>query len=383
VHIREYKTKSGKTRYEVSEPHPHNPYKRVWATGKSPRDAKKNLLRKLQDIEQNNYAEKNAITLSQYLNTWLDIYGTHNLAASTLDSYRFNIERHISPYFQNKQLQKLQPIDIQRYITEKLKNGRLDGKGGLSGKTVLYHYRILNEALGYAVKPLKLITSNPCADITPPKTKKYKAKAHELEDVLKLFETVKDTVLEVPVYLAAMLGLRRSEVLGLKWSNVDLGKEELSIEEVVVRVINTHTKEPKSEASARTLSIPETLIDALKRQKQRQAQYEEFLGSAYYKNNYVVKREDGKPFSPDGFSHKYRQVIKANHLPNIKFHELRHTFASLLVDNGVPISDISETLGHSSKSITLDIYSHVFKKSLKRVAKKVDDIYSNKPADIG
>jgi integrase len=137
------------------------------------------------------------------------------------------------------------------------------------------------------------------------------------------------------------------------------------------------------EASARTLSIPETLIDALKRQKQRQAQYEEFLGSAYYKNDYVVKREDGKPFSPDGFSHKYRQVIKVNHLPNIKFHELRHTFASLLVDNGVPISDISEALGHSSKSITLDVYSHVFKKSLKRVAKKVDAIYSNKPADIG
>lgn len=383
MHIREYETKSGNKRYEVSEPHPHDSRRRVWSTGKSEREAKKKLLKKLQDIEQNTYVNKNTITISQYLDTWLENYGTQHLSQTTLDSYRFNIERHISPYFGDKRLQLLQPIDIEYYITDKLKKGRLDGNGGLSAKTVLYHIRILNEALGHALKPLKLIPYNPCADIKPPKPTKHKPNVCEVSDALKLFAAVKDMPMEIPIYLGAMLGLRRSEVLGLKWTNIDLDKAELKIDEVVVRVINTYTKTPKSEASIRKLPMAQILVDVLKRHKRRQAEQKLKLGPAYNDNDYVVKREDGIPITPSAFSHRYRRIIRNTNLPKIKFHELRHTFASMLIENGVPISDISEALGHSSKSVTLDTYAHIFKDSLKKVAQKMDDIYSNNPANLG
>lgn len=375
MHTRKYKTKSGAERVEVSVPHPTEPGKRVWATGKGIREAKANLEVKLEDIKKGVALGKTRWKTGEYLRDWIKTYKRHDIATSTYESYEFNINKHIAPYFEDVPLQKLSSRDIQKFITDKLENGRLDGKGGLNPKTVRYFIRILDMALGQAEGDI--IPKNPCRKIVLPETEKYKPRVYNESQVMELFSKVTGTGLELPVYLGASLGLRRSEVLGLQWDMVNLKQKTLTVSRAVVRVTSTQTKKPKSKSSERVLPLPQNVFLTLKAEKKKQAGDKLSLGPAYQDNNLVICEEDGSPINPTTLSTRFKAFIKRSNLPPITFHGLRHSVATLLLKNKVDPKTIAGILGHSDTQMLFNTYSHVLKDMLEGAVATIDQMYNS------
>lgn len=351
--------------------------KRKWASGKTKREVEDKLTEIAHSLLTGTYTDGSSITVKEYLQNWLHTYCEPNLAPTTLESYKMIIDKHIIPSLGEIQLQKLQSFNIQNYVAAKLKYGRLDGKGGLSGKSVTYHIRILSEALKHA-KKMRYIMQNPCNDIEMPKTKKYTAKVYDAKQLAELFKAAADNDIEIAIILGALAGLRRGEVLGLKWDTVNFEKGTITISETVVRVLNTYTKDPKSDTSQRNIAAPDALIKALRAQRKKQLELKLMLGQAYQDNNLVCCRADGSPITPSAFSHRYKALLTNSNLPYIRFHDLRHSYATLLLKGNVPAKVASALLGHSSVGITLDLYSHVLDEMKEEAAEKIGKLFDAK-----
>lgn len=374
MHTRKYETKSGKERVEASAPHPTEPGKRVWATGKGIREAKANLEIKLDEIKKGISLGKTRWKTGEYLRDWINTYKRHDIADSTYESYEFNILKHIAPYFENVPLQKLTTRDIQKFMSDKLKDGRLDGKGGLNPKTVRYFIKILDMALEQAADDI--IPKNPCSKIVLPEIEEYKPKVYNEEQVAKLYRMVENTKLELPTFIGASLGLRRSEILGLQWDMINFKLKTLTVSRAVVRVTSIRTKKPKSKSSERILPLPQNIFLSLKIEKKKQAENKLALGPAYQENNLVICEEDGTPINPTTFSKRFSGFIKRADLPPITFHGLRHSVATLLLKNKVDPKTIAQILGHSDTQMLFNTYSHVLKEMLEGAVATIDQMYN-------
>jgi integrase len=188
----------------------------------------------------------------------------------------------------------------------------------------------------------------------------------------------KDTKLELPVYLAGYLGLRREEITGLKWIYVNLDERILRIEEVRTSAGNkTVVKSPKTEKSRRSLYIVEELYALLRRHLERQIKYKEILGDDYEDSGYVFVRDDGKPYRVNTVTEQFKEFLEINDLPKIRLHDLRHTFSSILYDEGVDLKAISEALGHSDIGTTSRIYTHLFDKTHKNTVSVMGRVLNN------
>ncbi|MBO8170210.1 MAG: site-specific integrase [Thermoanaerobacteraceae bacterium] len=318
------------------------------------------------------------MTFGEYLKYWLEECCKPNQTPNTYESYERNVLKHIVPALGNIHLSKLTPLHLQQFYSRSLQEGRLNGKGGLSNKTVLYFHRIIHSALEQAVK-WQLVSKNVSRAVEPPKPKKYKPTTLTDTQVLKLLQVAENTPIYIPVLLGISTGMRRGEVLGLMWKDTDL-------ENGVVRVTQSlaPTKEglkfipPKSEKSCRTISLPPSVVNTLEKHKLQQAKNKLRLGDAYQDNNLVCCYPDGKPINPGTFSHQFKNLLEKNELPSIRFHDLRHSHASLLVKQGVQPKIISERLGHITIAITMDIYSHVLQETDKETANQFDEILTQK-----
>lgn len=176
-----------------------------------------------------------------------------------------------------------------------------------------------------------------------------------------LFDKVKNTKLDLPVHLAGLLGLRREEITGLKWKYVDFKERVIHIHEVRTSAgKNVIVKAPKNEKSRRTLYIIDELYTLLLQQRCRQTEYQELLGEAYMDTGYVLVRDDGKPYRVNSVTEQFKEFLEKHDLPKLRLHDLRHTFNSILYDEGVDLKAISEALGHSDIGTTNKIYTHLF-----------------------
>ena len=315
----------------------------------------------LKEEERAEAAEEKDIPFSEFLNEWLAMMKS-SLMITTYGGYQYLIVDRINPYFDSRGMtvRNLKTKDIQAYYNTMLSKGR-------KWNTVVKHHAIIRKALDYAVK-LEYIDFNPAVKIEPPKRKKFVTDYYNQDELNELFECVKGDLLEIPVILAAYYGLRRSEVLGLKWSAVDFKEETLCIRHTVCQgTIDGEYKMvqkdlTKNKASMRTLPLIPEIKELLLETKAKQEWNRRKCRKSYCQDylEYICVDDMGKLLKPNFVTEHLQLVLKKHGLKHIRFHDLRHSCASLLLANGISLKEIQEWLGHSDFGTTVNInYPHI------------------------
>lgn len=350
-----------------------------WFSGyRTEREAKKERTRVINEINQGRFVELSKLTLKKFLHQWIENYVKDNCAPRTLQGYELIIEKHINPVLGKKAIDKLKPLDIQKYYTEKLRNGRVDGKGGLSARTVLHHHRLLHEALEYAVK-WQIIPINPAKAVSPPKAKKVEFNVLTREQIQTVLEHSKGKPYYNVVFLAIHTGMRRGEIFGLKWKDIDFKNNLLSIRRTLQRIKNKGyvlRDATKTDGSRRTIALTDSVIQLLKQIQQQQEKNKSSLESAYDDQDLVFANPQGGFLDMDNLTRNFSRMVKTLDVPYIRFHDLRHCHATILMQQGIHPKIVSERLGHTSTKLTMDTYSHVMPNMQKEAAKKLDDFLS-------
>jgi integrase len=256
------------------------------------------------------------------------------------------------------------------------KSGRLDVNGGLSPKTLRGFKNVIHQTLKEAVIN-KDIQSNPCEYITLPQLKRYEADYYTTEEINTLLECIKDDLLYPLVFVTAVYGLRRSEVLGLKWDSIDFTNELLTIKHSVSKILTIVEKDgTKTKSSYRSFPLIPDVKSMLLKTKEKDIQR---IGNNHIENIYIFKFDDGRNMSPDYVTHRFSKLLENNGLRHIRFHELRHSCASNLLAMDFSLKDIQEWLGHADISTTADIYNHLDTKRKQTMADKMgDSVRTNK-----
>ena len=356
--------KNGKY-YAVLNVYENGKRKKKWICSGLPekgnkRKAEAFLREKIAEYERMEGIVQTDILFADYIRHWLT-HIARKVDEVTMQGYKTLADGHILPYFDQKKVpvRSLDHTMIQRYMDEKYQNGRLDGKGGLSPRSLRLHKNIISQALDLAVQS-KLIPANPCQFVELPQNVRYEStfyNAKQLQDLFKAFQG--DELLPL-VKITALYGLRRSELLGLQWDSIDFERKTMTIRHTVSKVTEVVAKDKTKNASSRR-SFPLTAeADAIfHRAKELEQQNRAAFGREYQENSYIFKWPDGHPYSPDYISHHFAKVLKKQGLPHIRFHELRHSCASLLIDMGFTLKDVQEWLGHSDIKMTANIYAHL------------------------
>jgi len=294
---------------------------------------------------------------ADYLRQWLGFSETR-VTAKTFECYREIVEKQIIPTLGHIKLHKLHLTQIQETYSLWLRQGRRNGKGGLSAQTIVHHHRLLHKAMGQAVK-WQLIARNVMDAVEPPTVEKREMRALDESEVAALLEAANGSRLSAPVYVAAVTGMRRGELVGLKWADVDFDSGQLAVRRSVEQTRGgVRCKTPKSR-KARTIQLSTHAFDVLKKHRTAQGRVKLAMGPAYEAHDLVFPREDGSIWEPELFGKAFAALVKRAGLGHLRLHDLRHSCASILLKAGVNAKVVSERLGHSTIAITLDLYSHI------------------------
>jgi len=342
--------------------------KRVWQrAGKSLKEAQKLRDELIYKLNTKTLSYSGKMTFKEFLlEKWIPDYVEIQLKISTIEGYKSIIKNHIIPGLGNVRLDKLSPADIQGYIAERKRNG-------LSSRTLLQHYRIIHKSLQHAVQ-WELLATNPASKINPPsfKNEKFKPILPPLKEVAKILETLKGTYFYVPAMISLYCGMRRGEVLGLKWSNINFDKEAFIVNETIFPSENGLIKQlPKNESSIRVVAFPHALLAVLNEQKKLQETNKLIFKEYYQENDLVCCQEDGTPINPDSFSKRFGEFLKRKNLPHIRFHDLRHLNVTGLIAVGADLGTVQKQVGHSSVDTTLN-YNHPSFEAQKKAVETLD-----------
>ncbi len=304
---------------------------------------------------------KTDMLFSDYITgRWLP-YVRRKVDEVTYQGYELLAVRHVAPWFQERGV-KLADVTLQllqEYVDEKATKGRQDGKGGLSPRSLRLHKNILYQALTEAVKD-GLLPANPCQYVVLPKSVRYESHFYTVEQLNQLFEVIRDEPLYPLLKITAIYGLRRSEVLGLKWDSIDFDAGTLTIRHTVSKVTKAVEKDKtKNATSYRSFPLTKEARTIFQEAKEAEQENRRLFGRAYCENDYVFKWEDGRTYSPDYVTSKFPALLKKHGLPHIRFHELRHSCASLLINAGFTLKDVQEWMGHADIKMTANIYGHL------------------------
>lgn len=229
----------------------------------------------------------------------------------------------------------------------------------MSPRSIRLHKNILHQTLNEAVKN-GLITSNPCQLLDLPSVPRYEAGFYTCEQLKALLQAAKGDPLYPLIQIAILYGLRRSELLGLKWDSIDFVQKTLTVRHTVSKVTKAVAKDKtKTASSYRSFPLTEEAALIFRQLKAEENRNRRLMGAAYQENDYLFKWPDGRPFPPDYVSHHFSRLLKNHDLPHIRFHELRHSCASLLLNSGFTLKDVQEWMGHSDISVTGNIYGHL------------------------
>ncbi len=313
-------------------------------------DAQLVLNERLVNQEKNIALPKGRVTVSECLNIWMEGYVKTNCSPRTLDGYKLIADKHLVPALGHIKLRELQAPAIQDYYSEACED--------LSARTVHHIHRVLSQALRYSVKH-GMLGRNPCEDVDPPSPRKMPMRTLTPGEVEVLLATALGRIYYPIIYTAVSSGLRRAELLGLRWRDLDLDYCTISVAQVLAMRNGEYSfKEPKTEHSRRRVKMTPKLALFLKEYK---AEKESKAGKPVALDSLVFTRNGGEPVNPSVLSHEFQDTVKKAGLGNCRFHDLRHTFASLCLLRGVSPKVISEALGHSSVAFTMDVYSHIIK----------------------
>ena len=300
------------------------------------------------------------ILFADYIRLWLKL-AQSRVDAVTFQGYELMANAQVLPYFDNLgiALNKVTREVLQAFFDEKATCGRMDGKGGLSPSSLRQYKNILNQTLKEAVKH-QLIPSNPCELVELPRKEKYHSSYYNAAQLKELFDAIRNDPLEYLVQITALYGLRRSEVLGIQWNSIDFETGRLTIQHTVTKVTKAVAKDKTKNASSyRSFSLNDESRHIFLTLREIEKRNRRLFGKEYQQNDYVFKWPDGRPYSPDYVTDHFALLLKKNDLPHIRFHELRHSCASFLINQGFSLKDVQEYLGHADIQMTANIYGHL------------------------
>ncbi|QNB45881.1 tyrosine-type recombinase/integrase [Thermanaerosceptrum fracticalcis] len=345
------------------------------------------ILRQMLDELENPPKKYSEQLTADFLINWVDTIAKPDLEKNTYDSYRWEIEKHINPCIGHIPLSELTPLHIQTFYSYKTEAGRLDGKGGLSNRSIIYIGTILNQALNKAVD-LELIEKNPCDSVKPPRDKNKKRKKEEMvilskEELKTFLENTRKHIDWPLIHTAAYTGMRQSELLGLR-------REDILWKEKKIRVTMTlhrhedgkyeHRPRTKNETSTRIIPVTRRVLAVLRWHLWKQSRKLKGLNGSS-KNNDLSKilvflDSQGNPIDRKNLSHRFSNLAAKYGHKGMRFHDLRHTHATILLAAGEMINAVSERLGHADIQTTLNIYGHVLPKKALDTAQKFEQLLS-------
>ncbi len=338
------------------------------------RDAQRELTRLIRELDTGAYVEPAKLTVGELLEQWLTAHAKQNVSAKSYERYAEITCRHLIPALGAHQLAQLRPLHIQGYYGQALLNGRLRGKGGLAPQTVLHHHRLLKQALKQAVK-WQLLARNPADAVDPPRPLHHEMSTLSEPETAALLKAAAGSPIRLPILLAVATGMRRGEILALRWGDVDLEKGYLSVRQSLeLTRAGFNFKQPKTAKGRRLIALPALLCEALQEHRRQQAQERLRLGPVYENLDLVCARADGRVWHPQSFSKEFKRVMGSVEIRRVRFHDLRHSHASHLLRQGVHPKVVSERLGHATVAITLDRYSHVLPGLQEDAALKIDRV---------
>ena len=339
--------------------------------GKTQAEVKEKLKTAIQETQSLDFSKTGQYTVGQWMDVWYENYAKIKVRPSSHQTYKGYIENHIKPNMGDIPLEKLTTLDLQRLYKTLLSRGRVDrleSKGqpkGLSPKTVRNIHQILSAALKLAQEQ-RIILTNPAEGCALPKVEHREMKTLPVEQLQSFLREAKDSGVFELYYLELATGLRRGELLGLKWEDIDLEHGDLRVRRQIARIDGRVVEAPlKTRNAYRTLPLAEDTVSILEEQKKK-------VGSSPW----VFPSATGGPISPDSVLHMLHRVLKRAGLPEVRFHDLRHTFATLALQNGVDIKTVSGMLGHFSAGFTLDTYAHVTTSAQKAAANTMGKLLS-------
>jgi len=384
----------------------------------TPEEAKQFKKKVEYELSIGTYIDVSKMTFGEYLDHWLRFHGD-NLSPKTLDSYRCEIKNHIKPNLGRIKLAKIAPLHIQEYYSHLRTEGRANmcrrlieyyqdqyndavkkefpaqkqksiyanltraksrleillnkGEGGLSNTTVNYHHRIIHKALNQAVK-WQMVGRNVTDAVEPPRPDDTKINYLKKDEVNKFITCIKKSTY-YPIYTTAILtGMRQGEMLGLRWQDVDFNAGVVKVRQQL-----QHTKDkgyffkiPKQN-STRDIPMPLPLNAVFREVRKEQSKLKEIYGTAYEDNNLILCAANGRPLSRSLITRNLKKLLKKHGFEHIRFHALRHTFATMARAAGVPMEDIQDLLGHADISTTKNMYTHVEIGPLRDSMKKLTD----------
>ncbi|MFC1933652.1 tyrosine-type recombinase/integrase [Chloroflexota bacterium] len=356
-------------------------WRQKWlSTGaRTKKEAQASLTAVLHKINTGVYVPPSKLTLSQFLEHWLqDCRG--NIAPNTAQTYAWFIDRHIKPAIGQIALTTLKPEHLQRLYSEKLSSGRRDGTGGLGSRSVRYIHSTLHKALKSAVK-LGMIARNPADLVDIPKVTRHEMQVMNETDLHIFLEYAKSTRYYPLFYVALFTGMRRSELLALRWCDIDLLLCQASVTRTLHQLHNREfvVRQPKTAKGRRLIALSPSTVQVLREHREAQEKLRQSLDMTLSDDDLVFCKIDGKPLLPDSITQAWRNLARRTGLKGIRLHDARHSHASLMLKQGIHPKIVSERLGHATIAITLDTYSHVVPGLQEAAALRFDEALTSTP----
>lgn len=323
---------------------------RIGKMSKADAEARKRQI--LRRIDEGTLQEvRSTVTVEEFLAGWLTAT-RDRLATTTHVRYADVVKRHVVPVIGRVRLVKVTPEHIRRvYLSVR--------ERGLSGRTCLHVHRILHTAFKFAVREERILNENVVSLVKAPRPDDHELPPMSRDSVRLLIDAARGTRLEAPVALAAVSGLRRGEVLALRWRNVDLDKRSLYVVESLEQTLahGVRFKPPKSRSSKRVVPLSPECVKLLRSHKRAQDAVKARAGSAYSDNDLLFPNPDGTPWPPNSFTSAFGKLSTLVGHRGFRFHDLRHAFASITLADGVSIKEVQSLMGHSSPTVTLSVYA--------------------------
>lgn len=347
------------------------------------RAAQAELIRLLSSKDREGYVDTTKMTVAQYLRHWLTVDIDRRVAARTAARHRGIVEKNIIPKIGHIPMRKLNAVHIEALEAElqregwvkrrrKPEDGAEEEKRGLSAQTVKHVHRTLSQALTHAVST-GVLFKNPAHQVRPPRPPEREIKILDKAEIGTVLKAAKGTALYVPVLVAVTTGLRRGELLGLRWSDVDLKSCRLSVNQSIERIKGKiEFKPPKTKTSRRSVTLPAVTVEALQEHRAAQLQERLKLGLGRDPRGLIFTRPDGEPIDADSFTKAFGRLVATTKVTPITLHGLRHTHISHLLMDGVHVKVVSERAGHANVNITLSVYAAYIPNMQEDAAQRVD-----------
>ncbi len=343
------------------------------------KEAQAELTRLLGAADVGNYVDPSKLTVSEFLDRWDLDWASLNLSDKTRERYLELIRLNIRPHVGAENVQKLRPVHLTGLYAKLLREGRAKG-GGLSPRTVSAVHKILHRVLGHA-QQWGIVAQNVASVVDPPKVTASEIEILSAEQAGTVLRTLRGAAMYPIIMVALSTGMRRGEILALRWRDVDLDRATIRVERSLEETgmgKNLRFKEPKTRHGRRNIALPSSLVAELRSHWRTQQELRLALGRGKAApDDLVFCTPDGGPRKPNSITREWSRVVVSKKLPKVSFHALRHTHVSQLIASGMDVLTISRRIGHASPTITLGVYGHMFKNGDAQAAAVIEAAFGN------